>query len=747
MSRTSLLAIVVALLSAFLSIGALGQEPLRPERNPSDSSNPVESLFKGIGGALSNIVSTKGTEFTELVEKNQLDEADKFYGREQEYFKENDSKTVIKALADKLNSKLVPALESARSAIKKDSSVDKFEVASWPAMRKDLSNAKELAKTYLEYNVFQDSELRSSEASALNADIDLLTKKLTAYAPAAFAAYDHVGAPGFFGEYPAALSESSFTSSHASELVKSVEGASASQLLAVLKKYPKLPQPEASALSTKYVERLFEEKGGAPRDFYSAYKARLELEASGYAQYAKGLAIQLVDSSQDNGKTPFSFAVKNDTKLPIAKASSRSLLENSDLQQSDYVVVLNARGGEPKRKVVDKTEVSSRIISGYRRMPNPAYAQARANYVNAQQELNRQNLRNSLQPAQGWGALFQGIGQGIQAGVTRKYFDEMQATPQTIDEPVYADYQFTVSTVESTKAGNIFVAVLDRRGRQVAQFTSPWEEKKTFSIAFGIEDKDPDKGSLSSRYVDEKAVDAYEQENGELSAGPVIEKFIAANLPFTALREGQELFPTPMEPDTKVAAMQVSGTQAVVDASLAARLESVVIVLNPKGGGGAGFFVAPNLVLTNQHVIAGAKFAEVKLKNGIETVGRVIKSDAGLDLAVIQVADKGTPVVFQSGPIGVGATVEAVGHPKGLTFSVTRGIISAIRRMKNPLVPGSREMLVVQTDAAINPGNSGGPLFLDGKVIGVNSQKLSAKGIEGLGFAVHFTEVVRFLQE
>jgi S1-C subfamily serine protease len=170
-------------------------------------------------------------------------------------------------------------------------------------------------------------------------------------------------------------------------------------------------------------------------------------------------------------------------------------------------------------------------------------------------------------------------------------------------------------------------------------------------------------------------------------------------------------------------------------------------VLNPKGGGGAGFFVAPNLVLTNQHVVAGAKFAEVKLKNGIETVGRVIKSDAGLDLAVIQVADKGTPVTFQSGPIGAGATVEAVGHPKGLTFSVTRGIISAIRKMKNPLVPGSREMLVVQTDAAINPGNSGGPLFLDGKVIGVNSQKLSAKGIEGLGFAVHFTEVVRFLQE
>ncbi|HEX2650126.1 MAG TPA: S1C family serine protease [Burkholderiales bacterium] len=746
MSRKSLLGIVVALSSGFLSISALGQEPLRPERNPADTANPVESLFKGIGGALSNIVSTKGSEFSELVEKNELDEADKFYGREKEYFKENDNKTVVKTLADKLNAKLTPALESARSALKKDLSADEFAVGSWPIVRKDLSNARELAKSYLAYNVFQDSELRANGISDLKAEIELLTKKLTAYAPIAFAAYDHINAPGFFGEYPAALSESSFTSSHAAMLVKKVEGASASQLLTVLKKYPNLPQHEAAALSTRYVERLFEDKGGAPKDFYSAYKARLELEASGYAQYAKGLAIQLVDSSQDNGKTPFSFEMKNDTKLPIAKTSSRSVLENFNLQQSDYVVVLNARGRDPKRKVVDKTEVSSRVISGYRSMPNPAYAQARANYVNAQQELNRQNLRNSLQPGYGWGAVLQGIGQGIQAGATRRYFEIMQATPQTIEEPVYADYQFTVSTVESTKTGDIFVAALDRRGRQVAQLTVPWEEKRTFSVAFGIEDKDPDRGSLSSRYVDEKAVDGYEQENSELSIGPVLEKFLAANLPFTALREGQDLFPASAE-NTQVAAVQVSGAQPVVDASWAARLESVVIVLNPKGGGGAGFFVAPNLVLTNQHVVAGAKFAEVKLKNGIETVGRGIKSDAGLDLAVIQVADKGTPVTFQSGPIGAGATVEAVGHPKGLTFSVTRGIISAIRKMKNPLVPGSREMLVVQTDAAINPGNSGGPLFLDGKVIGVNSQKLSAKGIEGLGFAVHFTEVVRFLQE
>jgi serine protease Do len=56
-------------------------------------------------------------------------------------------------------------------------------------------------------------------------------------------------------------------------------------------------------------------------------------------------------------------------------------------------------------------------------------------------------------------------------------------------------------------------------------------------------------------------------------------------------------------------------------------------------------------------------------------------------------------------------------------------------------------MLVIQTDAAINPGNSGGPLYLDGRVVGINTQKLAARGLEGLGFAVHYAEISRFLQD
>jgi S1-C subfamily serine protease len=70
-----------------------------------------------------------------------------------------------------------------------------------------------------------------------------------------------------------------------------------------------------------------------------------------------------------------------------------------------------------------------------------------------------------------------------------------------------------------------------------------------------------------------------------------------------------------------------------------------------------------------------------------------------------------------------------------------------VRTMANPLVRGSRQMTVIQTDAAISPGNSGGPLFMGNKAIGVNSQKLVRRGVEGIGFAVHVDEVAKFLAE
>ena len=187
--------------------------------------------------------------------------------------------------------------------------------------------------------------------------------------------------------------------------------------------------------------------------------------------------------------------------------------------------------------------------------------------------------------------------------------------------------------------------------------------------------------------------------------------------------------------------------RAVAAVSDDLRADSVVVIRTLKGSLGTGFYVAPDTVLTNYHVIEGTQLVELNRRNGGKFTGRVLKTDIGLDLALIKVAEQGRPVQFSSSPLSTGLTVEAIGHPSGLEFTMTRGIISAVRKMRNPLVKGSNEMLVIQTDAAISPGNSGGPLFVGAQVVGINSQKLVKTGVEGIGFAVHYAEVQRFLQE
>jgi serine protease Do len=147
-------------------------------------------------------------------------------------------------------------------------------------------------------------------------------------------------------------------------------------------------------------------------------------------------------------------------------------------------------------------------------------------------------------------------------------------------------------------------------------------------------------------------------------------------------------------------------------------------------------------ILTNYHVVGGATKIDVVLADGREFSGKSIKTvgtDPKTDIAVIQIVEKGP---FPYLPLGdsdkmkVGQWVIAIGQPRGLSETVTQGIISAKHR--TGISDPSSYQDYLQTDAAINPGNSGGPLVnLNGEVIGINSAILSESGgFEGLGFAI-----------
>jgi S1-C subfamily serine protease len=160
----------------------------------------------------------------------------------------------------------------------------------------------------------------------------------------------------------------------------------------------------------------------------------------------------------------------------------------------------------------------------------------------------------------------------------------------------------------------------------------------------------------------------------------------------------------------------------------------------PQQGQGSGFIIdGEGHILTNNHVIAGARQVEVTLWNKKKYPAEVIGADRQKDLAVIQISAKNlSPATLgDSKTLEVGQKVYAIGNPFGLSGTMTRGIISSIRSIRGP--EGGAIDQAIQTDAAINPGNSGGPLLNSrGEVIGINSLILTggAEQSAGVGFAI-----------
>ena len=168
-----------------------------------------------------------------------------------------------------------------------------------------------------------------------------------------------------------------------------------------------------------------------------------------------------------------------------------------------------------------------------------------------------------------------------------------------------------------------------------------------------------------------------------------------------------------------------------------------------KGVGSGVIFRKDGYIVTNNHVVSGAKELIVSFADGKSLKGTLVGADELTDIAVVKVDGKDLPAAEfgDSDDIMVGEPAIAIGNPMGLEFqgSVTSGVISALNRTLNI---GERRLKLLQTDAAISPGNSGGALVnADGKVIGINSAKVAANGVEGMGFAIPINTVREVVDE
>jgi serine protease Do len=566
----------------------------------------------------------------------------------------------------------------------------------------------------------------------------------------AFQKFDHFGQTDFFDAYPIQISGPAFLNDATVTLGPWIDSLDAAHVKLLRNRYQRQiqPGPFLDKLTARYFTSTLAAAPVQPPDLATILGAVNASKENGFSVGAvPGARIAFVEVTSKTllkeGQIEFPAQIQMDLPFEAGKVEVDQMLEMAERNLADYIVVLDVAAARVARRIVGKNDVESRYVSGSRSEPNPNYDIARSRVFEAQAGLANANAMY----AQGiLGAIAKGIAVGAWTNRVNEATASLSGTPSMLSIDLYEPYKYSASEVGTSRNLTANYFVIDKRSRRYFKSTFDVAESKNFRIAYNLHDKDPERGQVVMRFDKEADIATYEQSPMSLKVSVLVDDYLkhqGQSQPLQSLAQLRD----EMLIDKNKALAEYKSKQFDAKPVNDDRFESVVVVLNPKGALGAGFYVAPDLVLTNFHVVEGAKFVEMRLRNGLETFGKIVKTDVRLDLALIKVQTVGKPVsMFSGNTLELGATVEAIGHPKGLTFTMTRGIVSALRKQQSVNAVGGKEVLFVQTDAAINPGNSGGPLFWKDKVIGVNNNKL-VRGSEGLGFAVHYSEVAEFLKE
>jgi S1-C subfamily serine protease len=420
--------------------------------------------------------------------------------------------------------------------------------------------------------------------------------------------------------------------------------------------------------------------------------------------------------------------------------------------------------------------VNSTYVAGYTQLSNPQYTQLQAQLAAAQQELNRAQYNNSVNPNFGTGFAL-GLAQGRVGRLQRQLASVAPYVSQPIMQQyqyqkfeAYRSYEVTGTLQVFEKAGSRLITaepirsvsegksegvagVLgeDRTGaRNIAPMLSPVdayssEASRDFILKLTASAKDLLASLIATRGTD-RTVGGKERLAAifyllDIAEGTHFEA-IKSDLQSVAVKavvaSDSDLisFVPPSLPIPEILTVenpeQSRKTQAF---SLETAMDSVLSIETDAGKAGSGFFVSSAcLVITNEHVIKGAEVIVLKDTKRKLYTGTVVATDMARDLALLRTNAKScSPMDVELTQPNVGDDVFAIGDPLGFEKTVTKGIVSSFRRTE----AGIR---YVQIDASLNPGNSGGPLLSrTGKVIGVNT--LGFKGAQGLNFAVSALEI------
>ena len=473
-------------------------------------------------------------------------------------------------------------------------------------------------------------------------------------------------------------------------------------------------------------------------------------------------------------------SIGDSSQLVKIQNLDQKLLQNLINSNSNFYLVV-PKDFNVFSDVETQDQMMSQLVAGTQQVPNPRYnaiqieiRNAERAYLIAQAQFERStSAALNYNPYGGWAStlnqLAGNIGQakaGREMKESRNKYNslvsELSNTPMYLDKDIMRSYKYTVNNISSKKQSIYDVIIINNENINYKEFIIT--ETKKFRVAENINSNDKNYKNLLTKYNNSQDISDWENKQfnkidysqilNDINQIQKIEKIEDINKLYSTLnfqivqknkpKKSKSFFSSLFNWGSKDNDDQHQNKQS--NASVDQRFDSVVVV-KTSDGFGSGFYIESNKVVTNYHVIEGYKNVTVSDSKGNDTSARVLKIDKKRDLALLEVNRSGNPVQLSNDPIYSGMKVQALGHPNGLSYSMTQGIVSSVRKYSSTYdITGNANILFVQTDAAINRGNSGGPLFHENKVIGVNTQGMSKARTEGLNFAVHVDELKRFLK-
>ena len=665
-------------------------------------------------------------------------------------------KVSIDIVANHLNAIYIKKIHHAISQINSHSIIPS-SIEGLNSIKKDIDFGREVIRAYKSYSIIDDEAYQLNKVEALENSIQTIKKELNNAAPDAFNSFDIFSDKSFFVEYPHdILDKNRFLIDNFALILPKLKNADCKNLEQFNTIYSEyLNEETKDIIANLYLSNILsplkkDSKSICLKDIISAIK---NLQARGFTiKNYKNKKVTFIEATSKTllKEGHIEFPSEVDIDLPFDYKTCDLEKVFSDNSTSNFIIVFDVAQANVKRRILKKEDIKSSFLSGYRTVDNQEYRRVSVAMAEAQRGLSSAQYTNCYS-TNAWATLACEIGKaaavsGWQNKVNAANQEYISTSP-TLQQEIHDSYNFSISNVDVTKAMTVNYYILDRVNKKYFKSKFDVSEEKSFRLAYNIKDEDINRSAHLSNYNTETDIELFEKRPVFIKLSNLMQDYIKNINKTKNLVCENDLRKEMLEDKNKALAdykKNAYETKSLDDP----RFNNVVVIYNPQKKLGTGFFVAPNHVLTNYHVIEGAKFFEMKLYNGLETFGKVIKSDVRLDLALLRVEARGEPVkFFDSNKLKLGVEVEAIGHPKGLEFSITRGVISALRKQKSVYDIGGKDILFIQTDAAINPGNSGGPLFIGDKVVGINNQKIVANVVEGLGFAIHYSEAKKFLEE